>query len=57
MQPFQPAPGPVPTQLAGWMSNPPQVSHPSVSGSAIGLGGPSMPGHFSIFKNSQNHIN
>nr|XP_043635413.1 protein TOPLESS-like [Erigeron canadensis] len=41
--PFQPTPGPVPTPLAGWMSNPPQVSHPSVSGSAIGLGGPSMP--------------
>ncbi|GKA76327.1 putative LIS1 homology motif protein [Tanacetum coccineum] len=41
--PFQPAPGPIPTPLTGWMSNPPQVSHPSVSGSAIGLGGPSMP--------------
>ncbi|KAI3684330.1 hypothetical protein L6452_33553 [Arctium lappa] len=41
--PFQPTPGPVPTPLAGWMSNPPAVSHPSVSGSAIGLGGPSIP--------------
>ncbi|CAH1442619.1 unnamed protein product [Lactuca virosa] len=41
--PFQPTPGPVPTPLAGWMSNPPAVAHPSVSGSAIGLGGPSMP--------------
>ncbi|XP_076888055.1 protein TOPLESS-like [Bidens hawaiensis] len=38
--PFQPT---VPTPLAGWMSNPPQVAHPSVSGSAIGLGGPSIP--------------
>ncbi|KVH98059.1 CTLH, C-terminal LisH motif-containing protein [Cynara cardunculus var. scolymus] len=46
--PFQPTPGPVPTPLAGWMSNPPTVSHPSVSGSAIGLGGPSIPGHFSM---------
>ncbi|KAI3673733.1 hypothetical protein L6452_39861 [Arctium lappa] len=41
--PFQPTPAPVPTPLAGWMSNPPAVSHPSVSGSAIGLGGPSIP--------------
>ncbi|KAJ0785292.1 putative transcription factor WD40-like family [Helianthus annuus] len=41
--PFQPTQGPVPTPLAGWMSNPPQVAHPSVSGNAIGLGGPSIP--------------
>ncbi|KAK9066062.1 hypothetical protein SSX86_015464 [Deinandra increscens subsp. villosa] len=41
--PFQTTPGPVPTPLAGWMSNPPQVAHPSVSSSAIGLGGPSIP--------------
>ncbi|KAL8256799.1 hypothetical protein R6Q59_028840 [Mikania micrantha] len=40
--PFQPAPAPVPTPLAGWMSNPPAVSHPTVSGSAIGLGSPSI---------------
>ncbi|WOH05518.1 hypothetical protein DCAR_0624935 [Daucus carota subsp. sativus] len=41
--PFQPAAAPVPTPLAGWMSNPPTVAHPAVSGGAIGLGGPSMP--------------
>ncbi|KVH99119.1 CTLH, C-terminal LisH motif-containing protein [Cynara cardunculus var. scolymus] len=43
VKPFQPTPAPVPTPLAGWMSNPPAVSHPAVSGSAIGLGGPSIP--------------
>ncbi|KAK3011452.1 hypothetical protein RJ639_012750 [Escallonia herrerae] len=41
--PFQPTPGPVPTPLAGWMSNPPTVTHPSVSG-GIGLGAPSIQG-------------
>ncbi|PWA73735.1 transducin family protein / WD-40 repeat family protein [Artemisia annua] len=41
--PFQPTQAPVPAPLAGWMSNPPAMSHPAVSGSAIGLGGPSMP--------------
>ncbi|MFS7940504.1 putative transcription factor WD40-like family [Helianthus anomalus] len=41
--PFQPTQAQVPTPLAGWMSNPPAVSHPAVSGSAIGLGGPSIP--------------
>ncbi|KVI06053.1 CTLH, C-terminal LisH motif-containing protein [Cynara cardunculus var. scolymus] len=41
--PFQATPAPVPSPLAGWMSNPPAVSHPTVSGSAIGLGGPSIP--------------
>ncbi|KAK4754266.1 hypothetical protein SAY87_002370 [Trapa incisa] len=42
--PFQPAPGAVPAPLAGWMSNPPPVTHPAVSGGgAIGLGGPSIP--------------
>ncbi|KAL8138632.1 hypothetical protein V2J09_004633, partial [Rumex salicifolius] len=40
--PFQPAPQPVPTQLAGWMTNPPAVAHPAVSGGPIGLGGPSI---------------
>ncbi|WVZ01593.1 hypothetical protein V8G54_027662 [Vigna mungo] len=36
---------PVPTPLAGWMSNPTTVAHPAVSGGAIGLGAPacSMP--------------
>jgi hypothetical protein len=43
--PFQPTPAPVPTQLAGWMSNPTPVAHAAVSGGgAIGLGAPSMPG-------------
>ncbi|KAG6734025.1 hypothetical protein I3842_01G252300 [Carya illinoinensis] len=41
--PFQPAPAPVPTPLAGWMSNPSTVTHPAVSGGAIGLGAPSIP--------------
>ncbi|KAL6497091.1 hypothetical protein OROGR_029020 [Orobanche gracilis] len=41
--PFQPTPAPVPTPLAGWMSNPPTGSHTSVSGGPISLGGPSMP--------------
>ncbi|KAK6915095.1 WD40 repeat [Dillenia turbinata] len=39
--PFQPA-APVPTPLAGWMSNPSTVTHPAVSGGAIGLGAPSI---------------
>lgn len=41
--PFQPTPAAVPTPLAGWMSNPSTVSHPAVSGGAIGLGAPSIP--------------
>ncbi|KAG5115177.1 hypothetical protein JHK84_041290 [Glycine max] len=41
--PFQPSPAPVPTPLAGWMSNPTTVAHPEVSGGAIGLGVPSIP--------------
>ncbi|CAL9763878.1 unnamed protein product [Musa acuminata subsp. burmannicoides] len=36
--PFQPAPAPVPTPLAGWMSNP-----PAVAGGAIGLSAPTNP--------------
>jgi hypothetical protein len=45
VQPFQPTPAPVPTPLAGWMSNPSTVTHPAVSGGgAIGLGAPSIPG-------------
>ncbi|XP_078150956.1 protein TPR3-like isoform X3 [Carex rostrata] len=45
--PFQPTAAPVPTQLAGWMSNPSAVSHPAVSGAPMapmGLGGPANPG-------------
>nr|XP_034899874.1 topless-related protein 1 isoform X1 [Populus alba]XP_034899875.1 topless-related protein 1 isoform X1 [Populus alba]XP_034899876.1 topless-related protein 1 isoform X1 [Populus alba] len=42
--PFQPTPAQVPAPLAGWMSNPPTVTHPAVSGGgAIGLGAPSIP--------------
>ncbi|XP_054780922.1 protein TOPLESS-like isoform X2 [Prosopis cineraria] len=41
--PFQPTTAPVPTPLAGWMSNPTTVAHPAVSGGgAIGLGAPSI---------------
>lgn len=39
LQPFQPSPAPVPTPLAGWMSNP-----PAVAGGAIGLSAPTNPG-------------
>jgi hypothetical protein len=46
--PFQPAPTPVPP-LAGWMSNPPAVTHPAVSGGAIGFGTPTNPGTHIIF--------
>jgi len=46
----------VPTPLAGWMSNPTTVAHPAVSGGAIGLGAPSIPGIiffcFLLFSNS-----
>ncbi|CAL9194584.1 protein TPR3-like [Musa acuminata AAA Group] len=38
--PFQPVPAPVPATLAGWMSNPSAVTHPVVSGAAIGLNAP-----------------
>ncbi|OAY69349.1 Protein TOPLESS [Ananas comosus] len=41
--PFQPTPTPVPTPLAGWMSNSSAVTHPAVSGGAIGLGAPTNP--------------
>ena len=49
-QPFQPTPAPVPASLAGWMTNPSTVTHPAVSGGAIGLGSPSIPGgSFAVF--------
>ncbi|CAH9092059.1 unnamed protein product [Cuscuta epithymum] len=38
--PFPPAPTPVPAPLAGWMSNPPTVNHPAVSGGPMGSAGP-----------------
>ncbi|XP_042494873.1 protein TOPLESS-like [Macadamia integrifolia] len=41
--PFQPGPPPVPTSLAGWMSNPSTVTHPAVSGGPLGLGAPANP--------------
>ncbi|XP_057454641.1 protein TOPLESS-like isoform X2 [Lotus japonicus] len=44
--PFQTAPAPAPSPLAGWMSNPnpTTAAHAAVSGGpAIGLGGPSIP--------------
>ncbi|KAJ6416090.1 hypothetical protein OIU84_004818 [Salix udensis] len=41
--PFQPTPAQVPASLAGWMTNPSTVTHPAVSGGAIGLGSPSVP--------------
>jgi len=44
LQPFQPTPASVPAPLAGWMSNPPAVTHPAVSGGPIALGTPSIPG-------------
>lgn len=54
-QPFQPAPTPVPTPLAGWMSNPPTVSHPAVSGGPIGLSVSSIPGIFFCFPYNAMH--
>ena len=36
-------PGPVPTPLASWMSNPPAGTHPAVSGGPL-LGSPPIPG-------------
>ena len=45
-QPFQPAPAPVPAPLAGWMSNPPAVTHPAGSGGVIGLTASTNPGTF-----------
>ncbi|XP_057967395.1 topless-related protein 4-like isoform X2 [Malania oleifera] len=38
--PFQPAPAPMPTPLAGWISNPSPVPHPGASAGPIGLTAP-----------------
>ncbi|XP_076958828.1 topless-related protein 4-like isoform X3 [Bidens hawaiensis] len=38
--PFQPAPAALPTSLAGWMANPPTVSHPSASAGPLGFNPP-----------------
>ncbi|MFS7988868.1 putative Topless family protein [Helianthus anomalus] len=51
--PFQPAPAPVPTPLVGLMSNPPTVSHPTVSDSVIDLDSPSISGNL---HNSLHHF-
>ncbi|XP_019150616.1 PREDICTED: topless-related protein 4-like [Ipomoea nil] len=42
--PFQPAPAPLQTSLAGWMANPSQVPHPSASAGPIGFTPPSNAG-------------
>ncbi|KAI5680896.1 hypothetical protein M9H77_02123 [Catharanthus roseus] len=41
--PFQPAPAPLPTSLAGWMANPSPVPHPSASAGPIGFNPPNNP--------------
>ncbi|KAG9150918.1 hypothetical protein Leryth_003045 [Lithospermum erythrorhizon] len=41
---FQPHSAPIPAPLAGWMANSSALNHPSVSGTPIGIGGPSIPG-------------
>ncbi|MCL7047751.1 hypothetical protein MKW94_009116 [Papaver nudicaule] len=41
--PFQPTSAPVPTPLAGWMSNPSTVAHAVASDGSIGLGGSTNP--------------
>lgn len=50
----------MPTPLAGWMSNPTTVAHAAVSGGAIGLGAPSIPGNalfcFLLFSNSSSLV-
>ncbi|XP_019170022.1 PREDICTED: topless-related protein 4-like isoform X2 [Ipomoea nil] len=38
--PFQPAPAPIASSLGGWMTNPPSMPHPAVSGGPIGLSPP-----------------
>ncbi|KAK9269702.1 hypothetical protein L1049_001480 [Liquidambar formosana] len=38
--PFQPAPAPLPTSLAGWMASPSPVPHPSASAGPMGLTAP-----------------
>ncbi|XP_068638722.1 topless-related protein 1-like [Aristolochia californica] len=38
--PFQPGPAPLPTSLAGWMTNASPIPHPAVSGGPIALSNP-----------------
>ncbi|KAE9464317.1 hypothetical protein C3L33_03710, partial [Rhododendron williamsianum] len=45
--PFQPAPAPLPTSLAGWMANPSPVPHPSTSAGPISF---STPNNAAILK-------
>ncbi|XP_059287766.1 topless-related protein 4-like isoform X2 [Lycium ferocissimum] len=40
VNPFQQAPAPMPNALAGWMTNPSQVAHPSASAGPIGFTAP-----------------
>ncbi|KAM7508215.1 hypothetical protein LguiA_018668 [Lonicera macranthoides] len=41
--PFQPAPAPLPTSLAGWMANPSTMPHPAAAGGPIGFSPPNNP--------------
>ena len=43
-KPFQAAPAPLSTSLAGWMANPSSVPHPAASAGPMGLGAPNNPG-------------
>ncbi|XP_047327118.1 protein TOPLESS-like isoform X2 [Impatiens glandulifera] len=43
--PFQPTLAPVPAPIAGWMTNPPSVTHPPIPNGAINIGGPALPDH------------
>lgn len=48
-QPFQPAPAPLPTSLAGWMANPSPVPHPSTSAGPISFSTPNNAGTFNYY--------
>ncbi|XP_076911094.1 topless-related protein 4-like isoform X1 [Bidens hawaiensis] len=48
--PFQPAPAALPTSLAGWMANPPTVSHPSASAGPLGFNSPNNSGITAMLK-------
>ena len=43
-KPFQAAPAPLPTSLAGWMANPSSVPHPAASAGPMSLGAPNNLG-------------
>lgn len=44
LKPFQSAPGPLPTPIAGWMANPSPMPLPAASAGPIGLGAPNAAG-------------